>query len=75
MGKISEEDKMLIKKLEDSKIFHVKISDNASFFCGCSYLFTFSYLVSFIDIHLKSTAYFFDPPCIYTYIFYFHNPE
>jgi len=48
------------------KIFHVKISDDTSFFSAavriCSYS---SYLLSFI--RLKSIAYFFDPPCIVWY--------
>jgi len=39
------------------------------FLCSCSYLFTFllsSHLYWYIC--LKSTAYFFDPPCIWSYL-------
>jgi len=44
-----------------TKIFHVKISDNASFpLCSCSYLFTF--LLS-SQLSLTYPLTFFEPPC------------
>ena len=43
-------------------MFHVKISDNAAF---SLWMFVFAHIpaiFSFLDIRLKTTAYFFDPP-------------
>jgi len=59
------------------KISYMKISDNTvlHFLCSCSFLITFLLSYQFYwHIRLKSTAYFFDPPCIYVSVSLFRAP-
>jgi len=53
----------------DVKYFTWKYQTIRHFLCSCSCLFTFLLSSQFFDIRLKSTAYFFWPPCVLLYVY------